>query len=46
MTGEAISVGGDGMTKDIVLVAGGGGFIGGHLVSDLVQRGCACAPST
>ena len=27
------------MTKDIVLVAGGGGFIGGHLVSDLVQRG-------
>ena len=27
------------MTKDIVLVAGGGGFIGGHLVGDLVQRG-------
>ena len=27
------------MTRDIVLVAGGGGFIGGHLVSDLERRG-------
>jgi nucleoside-diphosphate-sugar epimerase len=27
------------MSRDIVLVAGGGGFIGGHLVGDLMQRG-------
>jgi len=27
------------MSRDIVLVAGGGGFIGGHLVADLERRG-------
>src|SRR5512138_442430 len=27
------------MSRDIVLVAGGGGFIGGHLVNDLERRG-------
>jgi GDP-D-mannose 3', 5'-epimerase len=27
------------MKNDVILVAGGGGFIGGHLVSELLQRG-------
>lgn len=27
------------MRNDIILVAGGGGFIGGHLVADLLKRG-------
>jgi GDP-D-mannose 3', 5'-epimerase len=27
------------MTRDIILVAGAGGFIGGHLVADLIRRG-------
>jgi len=27
------------MTDDLILVAGGGGFIGGHLVADLIRRG-------
>src|SRR5690242_13138113 len=27
------------MSNDLVLVAGAGGFIGGHLVADLVRRG-------
>ncbi len=26
---------------DVVVIAGGGGFIGGHLVQTLLQRGCA-----
>src|ERR1041384_6055868 len=27
------------MKNDLILVAGGGGFIGGHLVADLLRRG-------
>ncbi len=27
------------MSNDLIVVAGGGGFIGGHLVSDLLRRG-------
>jgi nucleoside-diphosphate-sugar epimerase len=27
------------MTKDLIVVAGAGGFIGGHLVADLLRRG-------
>jgi GDP-D-mannose 3',5'-epimerase len=27
------------MTSDLIVVAGGGGFIGGHLVADLLRRG-------
>jgi nucleoside-diphosphate-sugar epimerase len=28
------------MSKDLILVAGGGGFIGGHLVGHLLRKGC------
>ena len=29
------------MSKDdLIVVAGGGGFIGGHLVADLLRQGC------
>ncbi len=28
------------MTKQLVVVAGAGGFIGGHLVEDLLAKGC------
>ena len=34
------------MSEELVLVAGGGGFIGGHLVADLLARASACAAST
>ena len=27
------------MNRDVVVVAGGGGFIGGHLVGDLLAKG-------
>ena len=27
------------MSDDLILVAGAGGFIGGHLVADLLRRG-------
>src|SRR5688572_19613224 len=27
------------MTSELIVVAGGGGFIGGHLVADLLNRG-------
>jgi GDP-D-mannose 3', 5'-epimerase len=29
------------MNDDVVAVAGAGGFIGGHLVADLIRQGCA-----
>ena len=28
------------MKNDLILVAGGGGFVGGHLVAELLRRGC------
>ena len=34
------------MTKDLVLVTGGGGFIGGHLVATSCSAACASARST
>lgn len=33
------------MAKKLILVAGGGGFIGGHLVADLLRRGDCCVRS-
>lgn len=28
------------MKNELIVVAGGGGFIGGHIVSDLIKKGC------
>src|SRR4051794_10344196 len=38
---EARPVRGQDMAKELIVVAGGGGFIGGHLVADLLEQGYA-----
>src|SRR3954447_20650653 len=38
---EARPVRGASMAKELIVVAGGGGFIGGHLIADLLEQGHA-----